>query len=251
MTATILITGFGPFPGAPFNPTEPLVMELARRRHNVRRVGHVFRVSYEAVDRELTALLAREKPDALIMFGLAARTRHLRVETRARNAHHASAARCRWTDTCHRRHRGGGAGDAAAAGPGATAAHGGAGRPACRLRSPTTPAAISATICAGGPPRPPTAADRGSPHSSTCRACAAARCVTPSRRPPLTLDDLTGPAKRSCARRSSRRVDRAALTLSAVGRAVPVRHTPSGLSLVPGCGSEALPWTLIAAISSP
>jgi pyroglutamyl-peptidase len=86
MTATILITGFGPFPGAPFNPTEPLVMELARRCHNVRRVGHVFRVSYEAVDRELPALLAREKPDALIMFGLAARTRHLRVETRARNA---------------------------------------------------------------------------------------------------------------------------------------------------------------------
>src|ERR1700730_17559983 len=85
---TILITGFGPFPGAPFNPTEPLVMELARQRHpaNVRRVAHVFRVSYEAVDRELPALLAREPPDALVMFGLAARTRHLRVETRARNA---------------------------------------------------------------------------------------------------------------------------------------------------------------------
>jgi pyroglutamyl-peptidase len=84
----ILITGFGPFPGAPFNPTEPLVMELARRRHpaNVRRVGHVFRVSYETVDRELSALLAREQPDALIMFGLAGRTRHVRIETRARNA---------------------------------------------------------------------------------------------------------------------------------------------------------------------
>ena len=26
MTATILITGFGPFPGAPYNPTGPLVM---------------------------------------------------------------------------------------------------------------------------------------------------------------------------------------------------------------------------------
>jgi pyroglutamyl-peptidase len=90
MTATILITGFGPFPGAPFNPTEPLATELARRRHpafaNVRRVAHVFEVSYEAVDRELPALLAREKPDALIMFGLAGRSRHVRVETRARNA---------------------------------------------------------------------------------------------------------------------------------------------------------------------
>jgi len=90
MPATILITGFGPFPGAPFNPTEPLAVELARRRHpafaDVRRVAHVFPVSYEAVDRELPALLARERPDALIMFGLAGRTKHVRVETRARNA---------------------------------------------------------------------------------------------------------------------------------------------------------------------
>jgi pyroglutamyl-peptidase len=85
---TVLITGFGPFPGAPFNPTEPLVEELARRQHpaGVRRIAHVFRVCYEAVDRELPELLARERPDALVMFGLAARTKHLRIETRARNA---------------------------------------------------------------------------------------------------------------------------------------------------------------------
>jgi pyroglutamyl-peptidase len=90
MTVTILITGFGPFPGAPFNPTEPLAEELVRRRHpafaNVRRVAHVFRVSYEAVDRDLPALLDSERPDALIMFGLALRTRHVRIETRARNS---------------------------------------------------------------------------------------------------------------------------------------------------------------------
>jgi pyroglutamyl-peptidase len=90
MTATILITGFGPFPGAPSNPTEPLVKELAHRRHpafaHVRRVAHVFPVSYEAVDRELPALLERERPEVLLMFGLASRTKHVRVETRARNA---------------------------------------------------------------------------------------------------------------------------------------------------------------------
>jgi pyroglutamyl-peptidase len=90
MTATILITGFGPFPGAPYNPTGPLVGELARRRHpafaNVRRVAHVFPVSYEAVDHELPALLKRERPDALIMFGLAVRARQMRIEVRARNA---------------------------------------------------------------------------------------------------------------------------------------------------------------------
>jgi pyroglutamyl-peptidase len=90
MTATILITGFGPFPGALFNPTGPLVEELARRRtpalRHVRRVAHVFRTSYQAVDLELPALLARERPDALIMFGLAARRRLISIEMRARNA---------------------------------------------------------------------------------------------------------------------------------------------------------------------
>jgi pyroglutamyl-peptidase len=90
MTATILITGFGPFPGAPLNPTGALVRELARRHipdlRHVRRVAHVFATSYAAVDRELPALLARERPDALIMFGLASRRRHISIEMRARNA---------------------------------------------------------------------------------------------------------------------------------------------------------------------
>src|SRR5215813_2278920 len=89
MPLTILLTGFGPFPGAPINPTGALVRELARRRHpafaGVRRVAHVFRTSYEAIDLELPLLLAREKPNALVMFGLAPRTIRLRIETRARN----------------------------------------------------------------------------------------------------------------------------------------------------------------------
>lgn len=94
MTRPILITGFGPFPGAPFNPTGALVTELARRRSPSLRhicriahvIAHVFATSYQAVDRELPALLAREQPDALIMFGLAARRRLITIETRARNA---------------------------------------------------------------------------------------------------------------------------------------------------------------------
>jgi pyroglutamyl-peptidase len=90
MTATILITGFGPFPGAPFNPTGPLVLALAHRRipalRHARRVAHVFPTSYAAVDRELPVLLARVRPDILLMFGLASRRRHISIETRARNA---------------------------------------------------------------------------------------------------------------------------------------------------------------------
>jgi pyroglutamyl-peptidase len=46
----------------------------------------VFATSYAAVDRELPALMARGRPAVLIMFGLAARSRHIRIETRARNA---------------------------------------------------------------------------------------------------------------------------------------------------------------------
>jgi pyroglutamyl-peptidase len=86
----ILLTGFGPFPGAPFNPTARLVEKLARSRRlaqgGVHCTSHVFCTSYQAVDRELPVLLARTKPDVLVMFGLAGRTRHLRIETRARNA---------------------------------------------------------------------------------------------------------------------------------------------------------------------
>ncbi|MDP1909080.1 MAG: pyroglutamyl-peptidase I, partial [Hyphomicrobium sp.] len=53
---------------------------------DVRIVGHVFETSYGAVDRDLPALIAEHQPDALLMFGLAARTQHIRIETRARNA---------------------------------------------------------------------------------------------------------------------------------------------------------------------
>jgi pyroglutamyl-peptidase len=88
MPLTILITGFGPFPSAPFNPTGALVELLARQspvQAGTRRVAHVFRTSYDMVDRELPALIARERPAALVMFGLAQRTRHVRIETLARN----------------------------------------------------------------------------------------------------------------------------------------------------------------------
>jgi pyroglutamyl-peptidase len=90
MALTILVTGFGPFPGAPLNPTEPLVQRLARLRRpalaNVTIMAHIFPTSYASVDRDLPALIARHKPDALLMFGLATRAKALRIETRARNA---------------------------------------------------------------------------------------------------------------------------------------------------------------------
>jgi pyroglutamyl-peptidase len=89
MALNILLTGFGPFPGAPFNPSARLAERLARRRRpalaDTVRTVHVFTTSYAAVDRDVAKLLA-QRFDIVLMFGLAGRTPHLRVETRARNA---------------------------------------------------------------------------------------------------------------------------------------------------------------------
>jgi pyroglutamyl-peptidase len=86
----VLITGFGPFPGAPYNPTQELVARLSHLRRpalgDVDLSSHIFPVSYAAVDRQLPALLAKHRPQALLMFGLASRTSYVRIETRARNA---------------------------------------------------------------------------------------------------------------------------------------------------------------------
>ncbi len=85
----VLITGFGPFPRAPFNPSGLLANALARRRRpalaGLERNAHVFATEYACVDRDLPLLLA-QRPDIVLMFGLAGRTRELRIETRARNA---------------------------------------------------------------------------------------------------------------------------------------------------------------------
>jgi pyroglutamyl-peptidase len=86
----ILLTGFGPFPGAPYNPTQPLVARLTRLRRpaltDVELSSHIFPVTYNAVDRQLPLALKTHRPHALLMFGLASRTPYLRIETRARNA---------------------------------------------------------------------------------------------------------------------------------------------------------------------
>jgi len=85
----VLLIGFGPFPGAPFNPSAALVKALARRRRpafaEIVCTTHVFATTYAAVDHDLPRLFAL-KPDIILMFGLAGRRRQLCIETRARNA---------------------------------------------------------------------------------------------------------------------------------------------------------------------
>jgi pyroglutamyl-peptidase len=85
----VLLIGFGPFPGAPRNPSGLLAEALARRRRpafaGIVRTSHIFTTTYAAVDRDLAKLLATP-PDIVLMFGLARRRRHLCIETQACNA---------------------------------------------------------------------------------------------------------------------------------------------------------------------
>jgi len=85
----VVLAGFGPFPAAPFNPSGVLARSLLRRRRpalaRLVRSAHVFATSYAAVDRDLPKLFA-EKPDIVLVFGLAGRRREVCIETRARNA---------------------------------------------------------------------------------------------------------------------------------------------------------------------
>ena len=85
----VLLAGFGPFPGAPHNPSGAVAQALARRRRPalaaLDRSVHVFATSYAAVDRDLPKLFANT-PDIVLIFGLAGRRRQICIETRARNA---------------------------------------------------------------------------------------------------------------------------------------------------------------------
>ena len=85
----VVLVGFGPFPGAPFNPSAVLAKRLARRPRpafaDIDRTTHVFATTYASVDRELPQLFAGD-PDIILMFGLAGRRRRLFIETQARNA---------------------------------------------------------------------------------------------------------------------------------------------------------------------
>lgn len=86
----VVIAGFGPFPGAPSNPSGRLALALARRRRpalaGIEIESHIFATAYDAVDSDLPRLLAR-RPDVMLIFGLAGRRRHVCIETRARNKH--------------------------------------------------------------------------------------------------------------------------------------------------------------------
>ena len=87
---TVVVTGFGAFPGARSNPTLALMRRLQRHAGRFARLGwrletRFLPVVYAAIGPALATIERECAPDALLHFGLAARRRAISVETRAQN----------------------------------------------------------------------------------------------------------------------------------------------------------------------
>ena len=84
----VLITGFGAFPGVRTNPTARLMRRIShivgRGFHGIGAAGTELTVRYSHACRELATVDAATLPDALLLLGLAARARQVRVEQFAR-----------------------------------------------------------------------------------------------------------------------------------------------------------------------
>lgn len=84
----LLITGFGPFPGVPRNPSASLARRIGAlvgpkvEGRPVRVL--ILRTTYAAIPEMLEPALA-EAPAAILMLGVAARARRVRVEAQGRN----------------------------------------------------------------------------------------------------------------------------------------------------------------------
>jgi pyroglutamyl-peptidase len=88
--ARLLATGFGPFPGAPENPTEELMRRLAGEPAEAFGAGVLHAVAlptdYAASWAAMERLHAELRPDVVVHFGLAAQSETIRIECVGRNA---------------------------------------------------------------------------------------------------------------------------------------------------------------------
>jgi pyroglutamyl-peptidase len=84
----IAVAGFGPFPGVRKNPSAEIVRAIAKsprlRRADLRLDTAIFPTAYEAAKSGLDKLVEKH-PDAIVLFGVAARTKHIRIERIAHN----------------------------------------------------------------------------------------------------------------------------------------------------------------------
>ncbi len=87
---TVLVTGFGAFPGASRNPSAAIVAALGKQEARLARLGVDLRrallpVVFATLDAALRDAVERHRPDAILHLGLASRRRHISVETRSVN----------------------------------------------------------------------------------------------------------------------------------------------------------------------
>ncbi|MDE1570810.1 peptidase C15 [Aquabacter sediminis] len=86
---TVLICGFGPFPGVPRNPSQIAAIDLARLRRplldGLDRHLEILPTRWNALP-HLAQTVRRLQPDAVLLLGVAARRRVVNVEVRAVNA---------------------------------------------------------------------------------------------------------------------------------------------------------------------
>jgi pyroglutamyl-peptidase len=84
-----LVTGFGPFPGMARNPSAELARRVAAlprwRRLGVTASPMILPTTYAALAEVLEPALSDERPDAVLMIGVAGRSQKVRIERRALN----------------------------------------------------------------------------------------------------------------------------------------------------------------------
>lgn len=84
--ATILVTGFGPFPGVPDNPSGRFARTVdGVRLGAVRIVGRVIPVEWHRAWPVIRAAVDAIRPTALLMYGVAVQREQVEVERLARN----------------------------------------------------------------------------------------------------------------------------------------------------------------------
>ncbi len=85
----LLVTGFGPFPGAPENPTERLVKTIAQEAAEAFGAGvvhaAVLKTEYRGSWEELERLVGDFAPDIVVHFGLANEIDAIHLECFGRN----------------------------------------------------------------------------------------------------------------------------------------------------------------------
>ena len=87
---SVVLTGFGPFPGVPLNATMLLIPQLAAAARGlfpaIDVTTEILATEWIAAPARVDALIATHAPDLLIHFGVASAARGFEIERQGRNA---------------------------------------------------------------------------------------------------------------------------------------------------------------------